>query len=94
MDPAPNLEQIPRPPGHMLVGNLFDLEAGHPIESLMELARKYGPIFELDLPGGRSLTFEPLAWAEGTTYTVSLSSFGDVRGNPVATRSWTFTTTG
>ena len=56
MDPAPNLEPIPRPPGHMLVGNLFDLEAGHPIESLMELARKYGPIFELDLPGGRSLT--------------------------------------
>src|ERR1700729_597950 len=51
MDPAPNLEPIPRPPGHMLVGNLFDLEAGHPIESLMELARKYGPIFELDLPG-------------------------------------------
>jgi hypothetical protein len=35
MDPAPNLEPIPRPPGHMLVGNLFDLEAGHPIESLM-----------------------------------------------------------
>ena len=56
MDPAPNLEPIPRPPGHMLVGNLFDLEAGDPIESLMELARKYGPIFELDLPGGRSLT--------------------------------------
>src|ERR1700722_16815183 len=56
MDPAPNLEPIPRPPGHMLVGNLFDLEAGHPIESLMELARKYGPIFELALPGGRSLT--------------------------------------
>ena len=56
MDPAPNLEPIPRPPGHMLAGNLFDLEAGHPIESLMELARKYGPIFELDLPGGRSLT--------------------------------------
>ena len=23
-DPAPNLEPIPRPPGHMLVGNLFD----------------------------------------------------------------------
>ena len=56
MDPAPNLEPIPRPPGHMLVGNLFDLEAGHPIESLMELARKYGPIFDFDLPGGRSLT--------------------------------------
>jgi cytochrome P450/NADPH-cytochrome P450 reductase len=35
----------------MLVGNLLDLDAHHPIESLMELARKYGPIFEVTLPG-------------------------------------------
>jgi cytochrome P450 / NADPH-cytochrome P450 reductase len=49
--PASHLEPIPRPPGHMLVGNLFDLDAHHPIESLMELARKYGPIFEIVLPG-------------------------------------------
>src|SRR5574337_706498 len=48
---APHLEPIPRPPGHMLVGNLFDLDAVHPIESLMELARKYGPLYELDVPG-------------------------------------------
>jgi cytochrome P450/NADPH-cytochrome P450 reductase len=51
-----NVEPIPRPPSHMLVGNLFDVDAGHPIENLMELAHEYGPIFELDLPGGRSLT--------------------------------------
>src|SRR5689334_10347673 len=51
MDPAPRLEPIPRPPGHMLVGNLLDLDASHPIESLMELARNYGPIFELAVPG-------------------------------------------
>jgi cytochrome P450 / NADPH-cytochrome P450 reductase len=51
MGPVPTLEPIPRPPGHMLVGNLFDLEAGHPIESLMELARKYGPIYRLEVPG-------------------------------------------
>ncbi|MBV9909039.1 MAG: cytochrome P450, partial [Hyphomicrobiales bacterium] len=50
MDPVPNLEPIPHPPGHMLVGNLFDLDAGHPIESLMELARKYGPIYRLEVP--------------------------------------------
>jgi cytochrome P450/NADPH-cytochrome P450 reductase len=56
MDDTPHLEPIPRPPGHMLIGNLFDVDAGHPIESLMELAREYGPIFDLDLPGGRSLT--------------------------------------
>jgi hypothetical protein len=38
----------------MLVGNLLDIDPAHPIESLMELARKYGPIFEHALPGGRS----------------------------------------
>jgi cytochrome P450 / NADPH-cytochrome P450 reductase len=54
MDPVPQLKPIPRPPGHMLVGNLFDLDAGHPIESLMELARKYGPIYELALPARAS----------------------------------------
>jgi cytochrome P450/NADPH-cytochrome P450 reductase len=51
MDPVSNLEPIPRPPGHLLVGNLFDLDAAHPIEGLAELARKYGPIYRLDIPG-------------------------------------------
>ena len=46
MDPVPNLEPIPRPPGHMLVGNLFDVDTAHPMEGLAELARKYGPIYE------------------------------------------------
>jgi cytochrome P450 / NADPH-cytochrome P450 reductase len=47
-----HLEPIPHPPGHLFVGNLLDLDASHPIESLMDLARKYGPIYELELPGG------------------------------------------
>ncbi len=51
MDTVAQLQPIPRPPGHMLVGNLFDLDASHPIESLMELARQYGPIFQLEIPG-------------------------------------------
>jgi hypothetical protein len=34
------LEPIPQPPDHLLVGNLFDLDASHPIDSLMNLARK------------------------------------------------------
>ena len=50
MDAAAHLEPIPRPPGHVFVGNLFDLDASHPVESLMDLARKYGPIYELELP--------------------------------------------
>jgi cytochrome P450/NADPH-cytochrome P450 reductase len=49
--PEVHLEPIPRPPGHLLIGNLLDLDAGHPIESLMDLARQYGPIFEIAVPG-------------------------------------------
>ena len=51
MDSEPHIEPIPRPPGHMVVGNLLDVDAAHPIESAMELARKYGPIYELAVPG-------------------------------------------
>ena len=56
MSPTPpsHMEPIPRPPGHMLIGNLLDLDAHHPIESLMELAHKHGPIFEIALPGRAS----------------------------------------
>ena len=39
--PAP-LEPIPHPPDHLFVGNLFDLDASHPIESLMELGASTG----------------------------------------------------
>src|SRR5262245_61508136 len=48
------LEPIPHPPGHLFVGHLFDLDANHPIESMMDLAREYGPIFQIDMPGGNS----------------------------------------
>ena len=51
MDTVAPLEPIPHPPGHLLVGNLFDLDASHPIESLMDLARKYGPIYRIEVPG-------------------------------------------
>src|SRR6201981_2227353 len=51
MEDASHFEPIPRPPGHMLVGNLFDLDTAHPMEGLAELARKYGPIYQLDVPG-------------------------------------------
>jgi len=49
-----HLQPIPHPPGHLFVGNLFDLDANHPIESMMDLAREYGPIFQIDMPGGNS----------------------------------------
>ena len=50
MDTIAHLEPIPHPPGHVFVGNLFDLDASHPIESLTHLAREYGPIYELEVP--------------------------------------------
>jgi cytochrome P450/NADPH-cytochrome P450 reductase len=50
MDNVPQLQPIPRPPGRLVVGNLFDLDARHPIESLMNLARDYGPIFQIEIP--------------------------------------------
>ena len=54
MGTVDRLEPIPHPPSHLFVGNLFDLDASSPIDSLMDLARKYGPIYELELPGGGS----------------------------------------
>src|SRR5438105_2950451 len=46
-------EPIPQPPGHLLIGNLLNLRlAPTLIESLMALARQYGPIFRLQ--GGRA----------------------------------------
>jgi cytochrome P450 / NADPH-cytochrome P450 reductase len=51
VEDAAHLEPIPRPPGHLLVGNLFDIDTAHPMEGLAELARKYGPIYRLEVPG-------------------------------------------
>ncbi|MBI1852156.1 MAG: cytochrome P450 [Planctomycetes bacterium] len=45
---------IPQPPGHLFVGNLFDLGSSTLIESMTSLAREYGPIYRLELPGGNS----------------------------------------
>jgi cytochrome P450/NADPH-cytochrome P450 reductase len=38
---------IPRPPAKPVVGNMLDLDPNAPVQSLMALARKMGPIFEL-----------------------------------------------
>jgi cytochrome P450/NADPH-cytochrome P450 reductase len=45
------LVPIPAPPGLPFLGNLFDVDVKHPIESLMELSRQHGPIFKLAIPG-------------------------------------------
>src|SRR3954471_7449983 len=51
MKAASQLEPIPHPPGHLLVGNLFDLDTSDLLGSLADLARQYGPIYQLQLPG-------------------------------------------
>jgi cytochrome P450/NADPH-cytochrome P450 reductase len=42
-----NVVPIPRPPAKPVVGNMLDLDPNAPVQSLMALARKNGPIFEL-----------------------------------------------
>ncbi len=51
MDAVACFEPIPGPPSHLLVGNLFDVDADHLIESLADLARRYGLIYRIEVPG-------------------------------------------
>ncbi|QBD78545.1 cytochrome P450 [Ktedonosporobacter rubrisoli] len=43
--------EIPQPAPKPLVGNLFELEGGQHVQSMISLAREYGPIFQLEFPG-------------------------------------------
>jgi cytochrome P450 / NADPH-cytochrome P450 reductase len=47
-------EDFPGPPGLPFLGNVRAIDLAQPIESLMSLAREYGPIFKLTTPGGIS----------------------------------------
>ena len=42
---------IPQPKTDPLLGNLRDMDTEEPVQGLMRLARIYGPIFRLTLPG-------------------------------------------
>jgi cytochrome P450/NADPH-cytochrome P450 reductase len=46
--------EIPQPRALPFVGNLFDLGSGNVIDGLTRLAREYGPIYRLEVPGGNS----------------------------------------
>jgi cytochrome P450/NADPH-cytochrome P450 reductase len=46
-----NRERIPQPKEKFLIGNLLDVTAGMPVQSMMRLAREYGPIFQLNIVG-------------------------------------------
>jgi cytochrome P450/NADPH-cytochrome P450 reductase len=45
------LIQIPQPPTKPLLGNLLDLDRSAPIQGFVNLARQYGPIYQLKLRG-------------------------------------------
>ena len=51
----PSFTLIPQPPTKPLLGNLPDMDLSTPVQGMMKLAREYGPIFRLELPGGRRL---------------------------------------
>ena len=46
-----DLRDIPKPPGKPVIGNAFTVDSSRMIQSLMELAEQYGPIFQLDIMG-------------------------------------------
>jgi cytochrome P450/NADPH-cytochrome P450 reductase len=46
------LAEVPGPRGLPLIGNARDVDAEHPVESAMRLAKEYGPIFKLSSPKG------------------------------------------
>jgi cytochrome P450 / NADPH-cytochrome P450 reductase len=48
-------EDFPGPHGLPFVGNVRAIDLANPIESLMSLAREYGPIFNLTSPAGISV---------------------------------------
>src|SRR6476620_7398976 len=45
-----DVADFPGPHGVPVLGNLFDLDLQNPIESLIKMAREYGPIFKLSTP--------------------------------------------
>ncbi|CAN9447262.1 unnamed protein product [Alternaria alternata] len=48
-----NLEPIPGPPGLPIVGNIGDIDATNPTQSMCNLTLKYGPIWKFYLGGER-----------------------------------------
>ncbi len=43
--------QVPQPPQKPIVGNLTEIDSDRPIQSMMRLARQYGPFYKLNLVG-------------------------------------------
>lgn len=54
-------EEIPHPPGLPLIGNLRDIDAELPLQSLSQLADQYGPIYSLSTFGKRRVLISSVA---------------------------------
>ena len=50
-----SLDEIPGPRGLPVLGNIRDIDADAPFESLMRLADEFGPIYKLTTPSGTRL---------------------------------------
>ena len=56
MSAPSQLLPIPAPPKKPLIGNVLDIGTVTPIQDLMRLARRLGPIFQLDMMGRATVT--------------------------------------
>jgi hypothetical protein len=48
-------EKIPQPPSHYFIGNLADIDPTSNTQSFWQLADIYGEIYQLDLPGRKTI---------------------------------------
>ena len=51
MEQQAALETIPTPPKKPVIGNMLSVDKNRPLQSLMDLVRETGPIFQLDMMG-------------------------------------------
>ena len=46
------IDELPGPRGLPLLGNVFDIDAHAPMEHMARMAKEYGPLYKIVLPGG------------------------------------------
>lgn len=52
---------IPQPPEKPFLGNLLEFDRVAPVQGLVKLANRYGPIFQLNVRGRRLIVVRGLA---------------------------------
>ena len=48
---AAGLVPIPQPPSYPILGNALEMDPENPMQSLVDLHKKYGPIYVFQFPG-------------------------------------------